>query len=339
MLLKQSLRTPLPRRKTFAFFDFHASSVAGEASSPVRISSEPSPIVWLQTGKTQKTLAKEIVMSGEGLHSGVGVVARLFPAKAGEGRYFVLGGNLSNVIPANIKFVVESALCTTLSGQGMKVSTTEHLLSALEAMGVDNCRIEIVGGDEVPLLDGSARRWVDAIEEATLCDAVDDYGRCIDKLAAFVVEPVHILNGDSFIAAYPSEKIHITYGINFPKVSAIGCQWFSCFPMDEFVYVKDISSTRTFCIYEEIKRMLSHGLIKGGTQKNSLICSAYRGWLNLPLHFENEPCRHKVLDLIGDLSLLAQYGNQGLPMAHILVYKGGHALHHKLTRALMGYVK
>ncbi|KAF3785470.1 putative UDP-3-O-[3-hydroxymyristoyl] N-acetylglucosamine deacetylase 5 [Nymphaea thermarum] len=314
MLLNQSLRTLLPRsvRHAITFFCCHASSVAGEASSPVPFSSEASPIAWLRvllqlchwgaTGKTQKTLAREIVMSGTGLHSGVDVVVRLFPAKAGEGRYFVLGDNLSIVIPACINFAVGSALCTTLSGQGMKVRTTEHLLSALEAMGVDNCRIEMVGGDEVPLLDGSARRWVDAVEEATLCDAVDDYGRCIEKLAPFVVEPVHILYGDSF-------------------VPAIGCQWFSCFPMDEFVYVKDISSARTFCIYEEIKRMLSHGLVKGGSRQNSMICSAHRGWLNPPLHFQNEPCRHKVLDLIGDLSLLAQYGSQGLPVAHILVYK------------------
>ncbi|XP_031497466.1 probable UDP-3-O-acyl-N-acetylglucosamine deacetylase 1, mitochondrial isoform X3 [Nymphaea colorata] len=326
MLLNQSLRTLLPRsvRHAITFFGCHFSSVAGEASSPVPISSETSSIAWLRTGKTQKTLAREIVMSGKGLHSGVDVVVRLFPAKAGEGKYFVLGDNLSIVIPACINFAVESALCTTLSRQGMKVRTTEHLLSALEAMGVDNCRIEMVGGDEVPLLDGSARRWVDAVEEATLCDAVDDYGRCIEKLAPFVVEPVHILYGDSFIAAYPSEKIHITYGINFPQVSAIGCQWFSCFPMDKFVYVKDISSARTFCIYEEIKRMLSHGLVKGGSRQNSMICSAHRGWLNPPLHFQNEPCRHKVLDLIGDLSLLAQYGNQGLPVAHILVYKVGY---------------
>ncbi|XP_031505695.1 probable UDP-3-O-acyl-N-acetylglucosamine deacetylase 1, mitochondrial isoform X2 [Nymphaea colorata] len=274
MLLNQSLRTLLPRsvRHAITFFGCHFSSVAGEASSPVPISSETSSIAWFRTGKTQKTLAREIVMSGKGLHSGVDVVVRLFPAKAGEGKYFVIGDNLSIVIPACINFAVESALCTTLSRQGMKVRTTEHLLSALEAMGVDNCRIEMVGGDEVPLLDGSARRWVDAVEEATLCDAVDDYGRCIEKLAPFVVEPVHILYGDSFIAAYPSEKIHITYGINFPQVSAIGCQWFSCFPMDKFVYVKDISSARTFCIYEEIKRMLSHGLVKGGSRQNSMIC-------------------------------------------------------------------
>ncbi|XP_049936003.1 probable UDP-3-O-acyl-N-acetylglucosamine deacetylase 1, mitochondrial isoform X4 [Nymphaea colorata] len=307
MLLNQSLRTLLPRsvRHAITFFGCHFSSVAGEASSPVPISSETSSIAWLRTGKTQKTLAREIVMSGKGLHSGVDVVVRLFPAKAGEGKYFVLGDNLSIVIPACINFAVESALCTTLSRQGMKVRTTEHLLSALEAMGVDNCRIEMVGGDEVPLLDGSARRWVDAVEEATLCDAVDDYGRCIEKLAPFVVEPVHILYGDSFIAAYPSEKIHITYGINFPQ----------------------------------IKRMLSHGLVKGGSRQNSMICSAHRGWLNPPLHFQNEPCRHKVLDLIGDLSLLAQYGNQGLPVAHILVYKGGHDLHHKLSCALLGHVK
>lgn len=80
--------------------------------------------------------------------------------------------------------------------------------------------------------------------------------------------------------------------------------------------------------------MRNAGLIKGGSAENAIVCSAVKGWLNPPLRFHDEPCRHKVLDLIGDLSLLAQNGNQGLPVAHIVAYKGGHALHADLVRLL-----
>ncbi|GAU20377.1 hypothetical protein TSUD_11950, partial [Trifolium subterraneum] len=117
---------------------------------------------------------------------------------------------------------------------------------------------------------------------------------------------------------------------------AIGSQWFSTTPLDDLVYSKQIAMSRTFCIYEEVEQMRNAGLIKGGSLENAIVCSADKGWLNPPLHFSDEPCRHKILDLIGDLSLFAQFGNQGLPVAHILAYKGGHALHVDLARRLMG---
>lgn len=111
------------------------------------------PWSWKPSGKPQQTLASEAVRTGVGLHSGDPVTARLIPAAAGEGRYFELagGGGSGPRIPAAIGHVEESALCTTLVGEGgrARVRTVEHLLSALEACGVDNCRIEIDGGDEV----------------------------------------------------------------------------------------------------------------------------------------------------------------------------------------------
>ncbi|PKU85182.1 putative UDP-3-O-[3-hydroxymyristoyl] N-acetylglucosamine deacetylase 5 [Dendrobium catenatum] len=105
------------------------------------------PSICLQTGKRQQTLAAEVCLSGIGLHSGAATTARLFPAMAGEGRYFVAFGLLR--IPATIEYAVNSSLCTTLCRGGVRVRTVEHLLSALEACGVDNCRIEIEGGEEV----------------------------------------------------------------------------------------------------------------------------------------------------------------------------------------------
>ncbi|ONK75329.1 uncharacterized protein A4U43_C03F15710 [Asparagus officinalis] len=292
---------------------------------------------WTPLGKPQQTLASEVSLSGIGLHSGVPVTARLFPAMAGEGRYFVVSegnGNGRRRVPATIDHAVGSALCTTLvMKEGKRVRTVEHLLSALEGLGVDNCGIEIEGGDEVPLLDGSAKGWVEAVEQVGVCVAKDSNGSHKEKMAPFLHKPKFVCRKDSFLMAFPSSKSQITYGINFPQAPAIGCQWYSCF-MDDAIYSKEIAPSRTFCIYEEVEMMRKAGLIQGGSLENAMVCSATTSWLNPPLHFDDEPCRHKLLDLVGDFSLFAQNGNQGLPLAHIIAYKAGHSLHTEFVRHL-----
>lgn len=289
-------------------------------------------------GTLQKTIGKCIEKSGIGLHSGKLTTVKIWPELAGKGRYFDVG---SSTIQASIDFVQqESPLCTTLSKDGFAVRTVEHLLSALEATGVDNCRIQITpsaphdGVVELPILDGSAREWVEAIEHAGLESATDENGNNCEKMAPFVEEPVHVRRNDSFVAAFPSSEIHITCGINFPKVSPIGCQWFFPNTFNRSFYAKEIASSRTFCVYEEVEQLRDMGLVKGGSLENAIVCSASEGWLNPPLRFHDEPCRHKVLDLIGDLSMLARSGSQGLPVAHIVVYKAGHAMHADLVRCL-----
>ncbi|XP_020576722.1 probable UDP-3-O-acyl-N-acetylglucosamine deacetylase 2 [Phalaenopsis equestris] len=307
----------------------HLSRIAGGCRALQRSSPH---ISWKPTGKRQQTIAAEVRRSGIGLHSGAATTARLLPAMAGEGRYFVLSLGRSR-IPATIEHAVNSPLCTTLCYGGAMVRTVEHLLSALEVCGVDNCRIEIEGGEEVPFLDGSAKHWVEAIVHAGMCEATDFNGNTNEKMAPFLYGPQYVCRGDSFIIAFPSSKLYITYGINFPKVPAIGCQWFSC-SMDPDTYSKEIASSRSFCIYEEIQHMHDAGLIQGGSIENALVCSAVSGWLNPPLRFNNEPCRHKILDLIGDFSLFARNGHQGLPFSHIIAYKAGHSMHVDFVRRL-----
>ncbi|XP_020206606.1 probable UDP-3-O-acyl-N-acetylglucosamine deacetylase 2, mitochondrial isoform X1 [Cajanus cajan] len=298
-------------------------------------------VSWKPTGTLQKTLAGSVERRGKALHSGKVSTVRLCPERASRGRYFDFR---SNSIPASVEFAQVSPLCTTLCKDGFRVRTVEHLLSALEAAGVDNCRIEIEDFDaqehdvEIPIFDGSAREWVAAVEEVGLKVATDPEGKNVEKMAPHVNEPVYAYRNDSFLAAFPSEVVRITYGINFPQAPVIGCQWFSTPPLDNLVYSMHIALSRTFCIYEEVEQMRNAGLIKGGSLENAIVCSASKGWLNPPLHFSDEPCRHKILDLIGDLSLFAQFGNQGLPVAHIVAYKGGHALHADLARRLMGMI-
>ncbi|CAN0877095.1 Probable UDP-3-O-acyl-N-acetylglucosamine deacetylase 5, mitochondrial [Linum grandiflorum] len=177
-------------------------------------------------------------------------------------------------------------------------------------------------------------KWVDLIREVGVRVAVDESGCSCERLAPHLDEAFHVRNGDAFVAAFPSPELRITYGIHFPQVSAIGSQWVTFSPFDDSLYVKEIASARTFCLHEQVEQMRNAGLIKGGSLENAIVCSASEGWMNGPLRFPDEPCRHKVLDLIGDLSLYAQSGNQGLPVAHIVAYKGGHALHADFVRGL-----
>ncbi|XP_044982356.1 probable UDP-3-O-acyl-N-acetylglucosamine deacetylase 1, mitochondrial isoform X3 [Hordeum vulgare subsp. vulgare] len=180
-----------------------------------------------------------------------------------------------------------------------------------------------------------AQEWVEAIRGAGLCEADDIGGQKLEKLAPKIDEPVYLRKDDCFVAAFPSSQTHITYGIDFPKAPAIGCQWFDTF-LDADVYSSKIAPARTFCIFEEVEKMRGAGLIRGGSLENAMVCSMTGGWLNPPLRFDDEPCRHKVLDLIGDFSLLAQNGSQGFPIAHVVAYKAGHALHTSFLRHLSG---
>eukprot|EP00257_Ricinus_communis_P019837 XP_015578935.1 probable UDP-3-O-acyl-N-acetylglucosamine deacetylase 2, mitochondrial [Ricinus communis] len=300
-------------------------------------------ISWKSSGRFQQTLGRHVEVTGKGLHSGKESTVMIWPEYAGKGRYFDFRSSKNHSIPASIDFVLQnSPLCTTLFSERLKVQTVEHLLSALEATGVDNCRIQIFNNNnneddcsfEVPILDGSAKKWVEAIEDASLVEAIDEWGNKSERLSPYLIEPVYVQKNDSFVVAFPSDKLCITYGIDFSQVRAIGRQWFSVAPLDDNSYIKEIASSRTFCVYEEVELMRQMGLIKGGSLDNAIVCSVSKGWLNPPLRFSEEPCRHKILDLVGDLSLLARFGNQGLPAAHIVAYKGGHSLHADFAHCL-----
>lgn len=175
---------------------------------------------------------------------------------------------------------------------------------------------------------------MDAIEEAGINVAQNHGGETVEKMVAHVNKPVYVSKNDSFVAAFPALETRITCGIDFPQVPAIGCQWFAWKPEHDSSYAKDIAPCRTFCVYEEVEKMREAGLIKGGSLDNAIVCSAEHGWMNPPLRFDNEACRHKILDLIGDLSLVAQGGNGGFPVAHVVAFKAGHALHTELARHL-----
>ena len=269
-----------------------------------------------------KFMNKEINLTGIGLHSGEKVNITIKPAKPGEGRYFVRK-DLPNtpVIPAKVHSVSQTVLSTELATEDAKVRTVEHLLAALATSGVENARIEI-DGPEVPLLDGSAKIWMDCLAASGM-----SHNNCVFLNPKVAIEsPIWLRDEDSFVAAIPSTSTRFSYGIDF-EYSAIGNQWYSWNPATES-FAEALAPARTFALAEQIEHLQASGLIKGGSLENALVCDR-NGLLNPPLRFPNEPVRHKLLDLVGDLSLLGTY-----PQAHYLAYKASHKLHIQLANAI-----
>jgi len=266
------------------------------------------------------TIAKQFELSGIGLHSGEITRVRVCGANPGEGRYFVRR-DLANqpIIPALVSSVYQTTLSTELRRGEAKVRTVEHLLAALTALGVEDARIE-VDGAEIPLLDGSAKIWVEAIKNAGLDNSFSPSDLTISQ-------PIWLYEGDAFVAAIPSPELRFTYGIDF-TYKPIGNQWYSWSP-DQESFRDAIAAARTFGFADQIEYLQKSGLIKGGSLENALICDQNQ-WLNPPLRFENEPVRHKLLDLIGDLSLLGT-----IPKAHYIAFKASHKLHIQLAQSII----
>ncbi len=273
--------------------------------------------------KIPNTLGASFELSGVGLHSGVLTHVRVLPAAVGEGRYFVrVDLPNSPLVPARVESVSQTTLSTELAVENASVRTVEHLLAALAGMGIDDARIEI-DGPEVPLLDGSALLWTEAIAKSQQQEVSSS-----SPLAhrSCIMSPVWVHKGDAFVAALPAPVTCFTYGIDF-DLPAIGNQWYSWRPHSES-FALAIAPARTFGLAHQIEQLRQAGLIKGGSLENALVCDA-QGWLNPPLRFSNEPVRHKLLDLVGDLSLLGT-----IPQAHFLAYKASHHLHIELATVL-----
>ena len=291
---------------------------------------EPTQLAGWDDSPDQATLASSVERQGVALHSGATTAVTLKPAEPGQGRYFVrtdLPGQ--PVIPATLEAINPTMLSTELRQGEASVRTVEHLLAALTGLGIDNVRIDMAG-PELPLLDGSALGWVEAIRQA---------GRRpqgVARAVAHLSRPVSVHHGDAFVAAFPAPEARLTYGIDF-EVAAIGNQWFSWSsgsepwrdPFGPEGFATVVAPARTFGLAHQVDQLRASGLIKGGSLDNALVCGE-QGWLNPPLRFDNEPARHKMLDLIGDLSLLGS-----LPIAHVVAYKASHRLHGELAIALV----
>ncbi len=267
----------------------------------------------------QKTLAKEVILEGVGLHSGEPTRIVLRPSAPSTGIVFVRKDiPHSPPVAASIEYVDSGFRCTRLQRGRTQVSTVEHLLAALFALEVDNVRVEVWGG-EVPILDGSAAKFAEAVLRAGLKDQPQPK-KCIR-----VTRPLWVAEGDRHILALPYKGLRITFAIDFnhPQVPAQVMD----FEFDGEAFLKEIAPARTFGFFEEVEELRRAGLARGGTPENALVV-LQNGFLSPP-RFPDEPLRHKILDLLGDLALLGARIE-----AHIVAVKSGHSLNQKLMRLI-----
>jgi UDP-3-O-[3-hydroxymyristoyl] N-acetylglucosamine deacetylase len=261
----------------------------------------------------QATLRDSLSFEGVGLHTGAFAAIEVRPAQADEGLSFVLGGTR---FPATVDYVVDTSRATVLGRAGAVVSTTEHLLSALFALGVTNAEIHVTG-PEIPALDGSSAPFVSAIDAGGL--RVQQQPRKTLELT----EPCFIEAGDRLMVALPATDFRVRFVADFEP--PIGTQYF--FGDVRAEYRREIAGARTFGYLHEIEALRARGLALGGTLDNALVF-APDGPLQ-PLRWPDEAVRHKVLDLIGDLALLGAW-----PQCEIVAIKSGHEMHASLTRRL-----
>lgn len=216
-------------------------------------------------------------------------------------------------------------LCTTLRKDGSEVKFVEHLLSALEASGVDNCRIEIEGGDEVPIIDGSALPWSEAIIDAGVTRARGSTdGREVRKLVREPGVPVSVHDGESFISFVPGPKTHFTMGVDHrDRSSAIGKNFYSWCPENDLPFRQAVAPARTYNVLKDVDVLLKGGMLKGGSMENGIVADGKYWCTGMNRFGSDEPTRHRLLDLVGNLSLMAEGGNAGLPRGHIVAFHNG----------------
>lgn len=251
--------------------------------------------------------------AGIGIHTGQEVTLRFLPAKEGEGVFFrridLPGGP---VIPATVEYVAGTARGTTLGVGEAKVHTVEHVLAAVRAFDVDNLCIEI-SGIEPPAGNGSSDIYVEMLTAAgsvqqSACTPI-----------ASLKNAVWWTQGDVHVVALPCDTYHISYTLHYPDSPPLGSQYFS-FEVSSKAFREQLAACRTFALYEELFALMDRGLIKGGSLENAVVVHNQAIISKGGLQFSDEAVRHKVLDLIGDLSLV------GIPFtAHIIAVRSGHA--------------
>lgn len=268
----------------------------------------------------QRTIKQEVSFEGIGLHTGAHVSVRLKPAPRDTGIIFQrIDKNI--MIGANVGAVVDTAFATSLGSNGTRIKTVEHILAAISGLGIDNLLIEL-DGSEIPILDGSSTELIDII----LKGGIAKQGKKRPYMR--IIKPVLFEDGHSEIAAFPHDSRRLTYRIHFNH-HLLGEQMLSI-ELTEENFIKEVAPARTFGFLKDVEYLKANGLAKGGSLDNAIILGD-NGILNKSgLRFKDEFVRHKMLDFIGDLSLI------GFPVyGHIMANKAGHSTNVKFIKKLL----
>ncbi len=270
----------------------------------------------------QRTIRKRARVEGIGLHTGKPATLTFCPAPENTGIFFVrrdLSG--SPALSTNAELVQATTLATTLGGDVFSVSTVEHCLSTLSALRIDNLLIEL-NGPEIPICDGSAKYFCDAILNAGIVEQEQP------RKYAYVTEKIVYGDDTKYAVVEPYNGLRITCTIDFDH-PAIGYQTLDI-DINETTFVRDIAEARTFGFLKNVEEMRKHGLGLGGSLDNAIVFDDTKVLNPGGLRFPNELVRHKVLDALGDLVTL------GMPlMGHLTLYRAGHDVMNKLVRHIL----
>jgi UDP-3-O-[3-hydroxymyristoyl] N-acetylglucosamine deacetylase len=270
----------------------------------------------------QRTLADEVSCTGIGLHGGKKVKITIKPAPPDSGIRFLrtdLGGHPT--VEARFDNVSDTTLATTIGSNGCRVSTVEHLMAAFFGLGIDNAVVEL-DGPEVPIMDGSAAPFIFLIKSAGI------KGQKSPKRFIVIKRPFKIVDGNRSVCIYPSRELKITYTIDFQHPLLRNQEYELSFSGRDFV--REISRARTFGFLRDVQMLKENGFAKGGSLDNAVVIDDFRIINEDGLRFKDEFVRHKILDFIGDLSII------GAPViGHFVVKRSGHFLNQEMLKKLM----
>ncbi|MBI4495606.1 MAG: UDP-3-O-acyl-N-acetylglucosamine deacetylase [Deltaproteobacteria bacterium] len=270
----------------------------------------------------QATISSPVTCSGIGLHTGITCQLTIRPALADSGIVFIRQDLPKRIkVRAQIDHVVDSTLATTLGREGARISTVEHLLAAFAGLGIDNAEVEL-DAPEVPIMDGSSEPFNALLKKAGI--------QLQEKFKKFVIikRPVNVSEGDRQAMLLPSNDFKISYTIDYQH-PLISNQYYGI-QIYNGNFEREICSARTFGFLSEYQMLKARGFARGGSLENAVVIDDGQVINAGGLRFSDEFVRHKILDSIGDLSLLG-----GQVIGHFIGYKSGHTLNHKLIHKLL----
>lgn len=271
--------------------------------------------------RLQNTLKSAIYLKGKGLHTGREINMTLRPAPRDTGVVFVRTDKGNIEIKANVSSVSDTTFATTLKSQGIRVGTVEHLLAAFAGLCIDNVFVDL-DGPEVPIMDGSASPFVSKIMEAGLTKQAKAIS-CIR-----ILEPIIIEEGPCKIAITPYNGMRVTYRL-FYTHPAFGEQKMGI-DVTTMQFINELAPARTFGFLRDVEMLKSKGLARGGSLENAIVLGDKEVINGGKLRFKDEFVRHKILDAVGDISLL------GIPVyGHVMANKSGHTLNIKLLKKIL----
>jgi UDP-3-O-[3-hydroxymyristoyl] N-acetylglucosamine deacetylase len=272
--------------------------------------------------RLQRTLKREVSFEGIGLHTGQYSKVRLRPASRDTGIIFIRTDK-DLAIRASINSVTDTAFSTTLGYNGIKIRTVEHILAAIYGLGIDNLFVEL-NGPEIPILDGSSIELTNLILKGEIAK------QSKKRPYIRIINPVVLTDGYAKIVAFPYNGRRITYMIHFNH-HLLGEQKLSL-ELTEEKFVMEIAPARTFGFLKDVDYLKANGFAKGGSFDNVIILGESSILNSSGLRFKDEFVRHKILDLIGDLSLA------GFPIyGHIIASKSGHTTNLKFLKKLLSH--